>query len=153
MVWAYHLKELLLSFQKIRKSLNLNHQNSSYRPTQYCSHTHNRYSVLILVLAASLGPLLSSPLSFRSHLTLTHDTLLATVFKGNLPTHSLWSKHTIPTLVLLNRNHISETLADFPVILVHRDMHLLNSVLKSYSMPQFLLCSYCCLANTTAFIV
>ncbi len=28
---AYHLKELLLSFQKIRKSLKLDHQNSSYR--------------------------------------------------------------------------------------------------------------------------
>ncbi len=52
---------------------------------------------------------------------------------------------------------ISETPVDFPVILVHRDMHLLNSVLKSYSMPQFLNFYFapitCCLANTTAFIV
>ncbi|XP_064403083.1 endoplasmic reticulum membrane-associated RNA degradation protein-like isoform X1 [Halichondria panicea] len=40
-----------------------------------------QYSVFILVLAASLGPLLSSPLSFRPHLTLTQDTPLALVFQ------------------------------------------------------------------------
>ncbi len=41
--------------------------------------------------------------------------------------------------ILVGTIIISETPADFPVILVHRDMHLLNSVLKSYSIPQFLL--------------
>ena len=30
-IWYYHLKGLLLSFQKIIKSLNLDHQRSSYR--------------------------------------------------------------------------------------------------------------------------
>ena len=30
-IWTYHLNDLLLCFQKIRKSLNLDHQNASYR--------------------------------------------------------------------------------------------------------------------------
>ena len=45
--WAYHLKELLLNFQKILKLLKIGHQNSSYRAKSItvtcvcvCADTH-----------------------------------------------------------------------------------------------------------------
>ena len=46
-IWAYHLKELLPSFQKIRKSLNLDHQNSNYRAN---SSTFKMIGIVIYTL-------------------------------------------------------------------------------------------------------
>ena len=86
-IWAYHLKELLLSFQKIIKLLNLDHQNSSY-------------TELTLVLSKWRGP------TFNSHLWMT-ITLVPLVhflifwkLRRGLSDYVLWGDlHTTHTVI------------------------------------------------------